>query len=270
MWIYSSQLTIFLVSAVTLVLLVWMATGRNPVGELRSTIRFFRWDARLLGALVAAVAMFVVDSIETYLEPWIGNHVTWDFTQQVGHAGLNLLLAIQRLEWPPLTHVMTFVYVIAFPLLMLSGLVVYSARDDWEAVKRLLTGYYLNYLVALPFYIFVPVKEAWAGNRGIHFLIPQIYPGFETQYRPYSGLDNCFPSLHTSLALTYALVAWRCGYRRLAIVLTIGAGLVMFSTLYLGIHWIPDMLAGAALAVLASGVLPAIAPATAQELPSER
>jgi membrane-associated phospholipid phosphatase len=219
---------------------------------------------------MAAVAMFVVDSVETHFEPWIGSHITWDFTQQLGHAGTNLLLAIQRLEWFPLTHVMTFIYVVAFPLFMLTGLVVYSAHGDWEAAKRLLTGYYLNYLVALPFYIFVPVKEAWAGGMGVRFLIPLIYPGFETQYRPYSGLDNCFPSLHTSLALTYALVAWRCGYRRLAIVLTIGAGLVMFSTLYLGIHWIPDMFAGAALAVLASGVLPAVAPAPAPELPSER
>jgi hypothetical protein len=175
MWIYSSQLTIFLASAAALLLLVWLATGRNPLGELRSTIRFFRWDARLLGALMAAVAMFVVDSVETHFEPWIGSHITWDFTQQLGHAGTNLLLAIQRLEWFPLTHVMTFIYVVAFPLFMLTGLVVYSAHGDWEAAKRLLTGYYLNYLVALPFYIFVPVKEAWAGNMGIRFLIPLIY-----------------------------------------------------------------------------------------------
>jgi len=109
--------------------------------------------------------------------------------------------------------------------------------------------------VALPFYILMPVKEAWAAAMGIRFLIPEVYPLFEAQYRPLSGLDNCFPSLHTSLALTFALVAWRSGYRRLGIVLSAAAGLVMISTLYLGVHWFLDMLVGVVLAVAASGYM---------------
>ncbi|HWI61267.1 MAG TPA: phosphatase PAP2 family protein, partial [Symbiobacteriaceae bacterium] len=161
-----------------------------------------------------------------------------------------------RFEWDPLTHSLTFVYIIVFPLLMLSSLVVYSARNDLESLKRLLTGYWLNYLVAVPFYIWMPVKEAWAGTAGVRFLIPVAYPAFEAEYRVYSALDNCFPSLHTSLAVTYALIAWRCGYRRLAIVLSVAAGLVMLSTLYLGVHWVPDLFAGVALATVASGWLP--------------
>jgi membrane-associated phospholipid phosphatase len=249
----------FAASAFSLAALLWLGTGRNPLGTLARAARFMWSDARFLGALIAAVAMFLVDSVETMLEPRLARIVPWDFTHQVAQYGSSLVHALQRLEWPPLTHVLAFVYVILFPMFMLSALVIYAVQRDWVAVKRHLKGYYVNYLVALPFYIFVPVREAWAAGEGIRALIPTVYPAFEVQYRPYSGLDNCFPSLHTSLALTYALVAWRNGYRRLAVCLTVGAVLVMLSTLYLGIHWVPDMLAGSVLAVVASGVLPGLA-----------
>lgn len=256
MWIYTSELTMGAASVVSLLLLVWVITGRNPVREVLSAGRRLLQDPRILGALVASVTMLLISSAETrWFEPIAHRMVPWDYTQLVAR-GTGLIHLLQRLEWDPLTHALTFVYIIVFPLLMLSSLVVYSARNDWETLKRLLTGYWLNYLVALPFYIWFPVKEAWAGTAGIRFLIPVAYPAFEAEYRVYSALDNCFPSLHTSLALTYALIAWRSGYRRLAMVLTVAAGLVMFSTLYLGVHWVPDLFAGVALAMVASGWLP--------------
>jgi membrane-associated phospholipid phosphatase len=259
MWLYASSWMMFAASALSLLLLLWMVTGRNPVQELGRAGKFMWVDARFLGALVAAFAMFAIDSVETMLEPKIARFVPWDFTHQIAQYGTGVVHALQRLQWPPLTHALTYVYVVLFPIFMLIAMVVYAANHDWVALKRHLKGYYLNYLVALPFYVFVPVREAWAAHAGIRFLIPTIYPGFEAQYRPYSGLDNCFPSLHTSLALTYALVAWRNGYKRLAAMLTAGAAATMLSTLYLGIHWVPDLLAGGVLAVLASGILPGIA-----------
>jgi len=262
MWLYASRWTIIAASAVSLLLLLWAATGRNPFVELFGALRNLWRDNRFRLALGAALALCLIDRAETSLDPHFTRMVPWDFTYEVSRVGADLLLALQRLEWAPLTHGLTFVYVILWTVFMLLSLIVYVSRNDWEALKRLLTAYMLNYAVALPFYAFVPVKEAWAANMGIRFLIPTVYPRFEVDVRPYSGLDNCFPSLHTSLALTYALVAWRNGYRRLAIVLTAGAGLVMLSTLYLGVHWVIDMAAGVLLAVAASGYLPSLAPTT--------
>ncbi len=237
--------------------LLWMATGRNPLITLRNAVLWLLREPRFRVGMLSVLAVLALNSLETRVEQSMNN--PWDFTPQVAQIGAGILLWLQRFEWAPLTHLLTYVYIVLFPLFGLASVAVYAARRDWDSLKRLFLGFCANYLVALPFYLLVPVNEAWAGGVGVRFLIPQVYPAFEAQYRPFSGLDNCFPSLHTSLALTYALVAWRNGYRRLALVLTAGAGLVMLSTLYLGVHWALDMFAGAALALLASGYVPALA-----------
>lgn len=264
MWIYSSQLSIVAVSVVTCLALLWLATRRNPLTIVWRAIRYVLSDHRALAVGAAAYGMLALNLLELRFEQLLARKVAWDFTHSVSQVGADLLRLLQRLEWAPLTHLLTFAYVILFTVLMIAALLVYAANRDLTALKNHVASFWINYLVALPFYLWFPVKEAWASGQSIQFLIPQIFPGFDQVIRPHSGLDNCFPSLHTSLALTYALVAWRQGYRRLAVVLSVGAGLVMLSTLYLGVHWILDMLAGTVLAVLASGYLTLPSPARAQ------
>lgn len=256
MWMYQSLYTMFAVSTLSLLVLVWLATGRNPVLTVYRAIGWLAREPRVHAGLLGILAVLVLNGIETRVEQRLTN--PWDYTPQVAQVGSSLLLWLQQLEWPPVTHALTFVYIILFPLFGVGSMLVYGARRDWDSLKRLLVGFGANYLAALPFYLLVPVNEAWAGGVGVRFLIPDVYPAFEAQYRGLSGLDNCFPSLHTSLALTYALVAWRTGYRRLAIILSAGAGLVMLSTLYLGVHWLLDLFAGTALALLASGYVPGL------------
>lgn len=246
--------------------LLWLATRQNPVAMTAKALHTLRHDPRALPLLLGVAGVLVMNSLESRLEGLSTTRVTWDFTADVAQFGTGLLLGLQRLEWAPATHALTFVYIFLFQVLGIGSVLVYAALKDWTSLKRLFYGFFINYLVALPFYLFVPVKEAWAGGVGVKFLIPSVYPLFESQYRLLSALDNCFPSLHTSLALTYALVAVRSGHAGLARLLCIGAGLVMLSTLYLGVHWPLDMLAGICLAAVASGSvpLPALRPARAQ------
>lgn len=217
MWLFSSLTTIPTASVITLLLIVWAATRANPLAQLWSALAGLVREPRALTGLVMVLALLAVNKLENQTEAHL--RLPWDLTDIAASLGTDLILL-----------------------------------RDWETLRRLFTGFALNYGIALPFYLLVPVKEAWAGDAGVRFLIPTVYPAFETQYRPLSGLDNCFPSLHTSLALTFALIAWQAGYRRLAGLLTLGAGLVMLSTLYLGVHWVPDMFAGMALALVAAGV----------------
>lgn len=264
MWIYSSPFTIGAISVVSCLVLLWLGTRRDPFTIIWRAIRYVLSDHKALALVALAYAMIAFNLLGTRMEARLAHKITWDFTHSISQVGTNFLHVLQRLEWAPLTHLLTFVYVILFTVLMLGAMLVYAANRDYAALKNHVISYWVNYLVALPFYFMFPVNEAWAGNQGIRFLIPEVFPAFEQVIRPHSGLDNCFPSLHTSLALTYALVAWRQGYRRLGTVLSVGAGLVMLSTLYLGVHWVLDMLAGTVLAVVASGYLTVPSTSTAE------
>lgn len=264
MSLYSSTTTIFAAGAVSLLLLIAIIGLENPFTYLRKALERLIRSGQWVWLSMALVLVLGSNWLELRLETRYSDVITWDYTNAAAEIGSGFLLALQRLEWAPLTHLLTYVYVIIFPLLGIASVLVYSRERDWESLRRLGLGLVINYAVALPFYLLFPVNEAWAGDAGIRFLIPSVFPGFETIYRPMSGLDNCFPSLHTSLALTYALVALQSSHRRLSAAIGAGAGLVMLSTLYLGVHWVVDMLAGVILAVGASGYLTSAITAWAQ------
>ena len=65
-----------------------------------------------------------------------------------------------------------------------------------------------------------------------------------------SGLDNCFPSLHTSMSVTLALIAVRSKSRLFGQIVSVCAGIIVFSIFYLGIHWFLDAVAGTLLALI--------------------
>ena len=70
----------------------------------------------------------------------------------------------------------------------------------------------------------------------------QISPFLIEGLRPLSGLNNCFPSFHCSLALTFALLLSESANRRLRRTMVVMTALVVASTLYLGFHWVLDVL----------------------------
>lgn len=242
-----------------MLVLIWVATGRNPIMSLLRCIWNICTNWRFLLGFLIIIAMIVMNSYETAWENSHGQVVPWDLTEAMAAVGGVLVQWIQRLQHPVLTHSLTFIYIILLPVFGFASIIIYAARKDLDSFRRLVIGLTINYMVAVPFYLLMPVKEAWALGPEIQNLIPLVYERFEIDYRPMSGLTHCFPSLHTSLSMTCALVAGRSGDRRMAWVFGVGTGLVVFSTLYLGIHWPIDLVAGAVLALAATGYVPSLA-----------
>jgi membrane-associated phospholipid phosphatase len=80
----------------------------------------------------------------------------------------------------------------------------------------------------------------------------EVFPKFNEVYRQFSGIDNCFPSLHTSISVSMAILGFRSGNKLWKIITMISAVIIVFSTLYFAIHWVSDMLAGLVLASVAT------------------
>jgi membrane-associated phospholipid phosphatase len=182
-----------------------------------------------------------------------------DFTSFIWHWEENRVAIFQRWMWMPLTWYLTWAYVIVFPALVPWGMAVL----DWLGQKRrlvsLLIAFIMNYVLVVPFYIFFPVQEchiwfknlAGDGHRMVTLRLDNIHPAIMTVLRPMSGADNCFPSFHTSLAVTLALFALASGRKRFAIAMNLMSLSIVFSTLYLGIHWLTDVAGGILVGVVA-------------------
>lgn len=197
----------------------------------------------LLFHFLGAASVLLINKLELLLKPALFPGL--DLTPTIKQWEGTWTPWIQHnLEHPLLTVVTTYVYVILFSVLLFVSLFIYHHEADRRSLYGLLYAIGLNYLLAIPFFIVIAVNESWTIHDEIRFLIPGIYPGFEEQYRHFSGLDNSFPSLHTSISITMAVLAWRSANRRLAVVCFTSAAIVLFGIVYLGIHWYLDLLAG--------------------------
>lgn len=253
MILFQSMSSVTIWSALTVTLLIWYGTSRQPFGAAYLFLRSLATSRKYLLFFVSMSAILMLNKNELKLERHFD--VSYDLTKALTgwegswHVGFQSFL---HSDW--LTAVCVFFYVVVFQSVMLASIGVYTADRNLKMYYSLCIALLLNYCVAVPFYLFVPVNEVWFAEPQVRFLMLDSFPAFEQAYRGLSGLDNCFPSLHTSISVTIALVASRSGNRRWIIFTWLNAGIIILSIFYLGIHWMTDMLAGCVLSVFAATI----------------
>ena len=158
---------------------------------------------------------------------------------------------LQSMATPELTAYFAFIYVYGYVFLLVFPLVAYFAISRPEPLRRTIVAYGANYVLGVLCYILFIAY----GPRNI--IIDQAEPLLYSQYSQYQFVTtavndetNVFPSLHTSMAVTAALLAWttREEYPLWVPVSAVLAVSVVISTMYLGIHWATDVIFGIALA----------------------
>jgi membrane-associated phospholipid phosphatase len=253
-WLSLTGIELVLTLGVSLVFFAVFAR-RSPLAVFRDGAGRLLFRAEYRRFFVWVVALPIIDIVETSFDDRITAKLGYQMTGWIHRMEGDWASVIQRLEWPPATFFFTFIYVIVLPVLLAAPIILAAAEERKALFRGLSLGLVINYIAGLPFYFFFPVKEMWAGNPGkVQLLMDRVSPLIMESYRANSALDNCFPSLHTSLALTVPLVIGRAGGPAMAVATWATAILVAFSTLYLGIHWASDVAAGALLAVLAAAI----------------
>jgi membrane-associated phospholipid phosphatase len=135
-------------------------------------------------------------------------------------------------------------YFVILPLICACVVWTLAHRKDLAPYQTVSLGVAINYLISLPFFLFFPVPERWAFPQSEAMLLSdKLSDRLIEIVRPISGLDNSFPSFHVSLT---TLVVTACFLFKVPLrwcILALGVTIVL-ATFVLGIHWIPDMLAG--------------------------
>lgn len=244
----------------TILLLVKLMVPRISLGAFFRPIPERLIETGYVLCLIAAFIISVADYIEAHFDARISGFIRKDYTPFVSRFGTHWVEQIQRHRSVFLTYLFTYTYVWVFPAIMFAVffVLVYDHRE--EVVQFLVASYFSNLLFVLPFYLFFPVNEVWVSDSHVRLLSNRISPLIMEHFRSISALDNCFPSFHTSLALLIALAAWRSGRTRVALVATFASLMVIASTLYLGIHWPLDILAGVVTALFCGSLSFSYAP----------
>jgi membrane-associated phospholipid phosphatase len=151
------------------------------------------------------------------------------------------------IAFPWLDRQMEWIYNYGFVL----SLWICLIRSFWtKSIKKMinyaLAGHVLQFPFILPFYNLVLLREVWWVKHQPDLLHRQ----FATQNDLLVSVANCFPSMHTSISFAMLLLALREKDRIFKYLMVFYCSSIIFSTLYLQIHWVLDVLAGMVFAFL--------------------
>jgi len=248
---FHSMTTVAWLSVLTVLLLVSVGTSSMPVSAARQFANNLLSSAKFFAHFAALIAILLLNKLELRMEALLTS--AFDYTELFQAWDRGFVGWIQRtLHAPWMTDGLSYMYLVVFHSLLAASLILYGSKPDKRLYYATCYAVMLNYGLAIPFFLFFPVQEVWVLEPAVHLRLLDVFPRFEHEYRLLSGIDNCFPSLHTSISVTLAVLALRSGIARWAWLCAVSAVAIVFSIFYLGIHWFADMAGGIALGMFAA------------------
>lgn len=167
------------------------------------------------------------------------------------------------LRAPALDVAMVAVHASHFAYFLAVGALVWRVRPDafWQ-YRRVLLAVMAGGLAG---YAAAPTAPPWMAaelgalppvahvKAGVYSAVPALFAAFDTN--PVAAM----PSLHAAFPVACAVLVWRLVSRRAGALAWAYVALVSFASIYLGEHYVVDLVAGGALAV-ASLALPHVPP----------
>lgn len=224
--------------------------GRQRLRTLAAELRpRLRESAPYLGGLAVVLLLNSVIRNAAGELSWL---IGWNITAQLEAIEGGFVTLVQSTQTELLTTYFAYLYIYGYVVLLVFPLFAYLALDDRQRFRQLVAAYGLNYLLGLGCYILFIAY----GPRNVHLAENLLYgpfPHFEFLTTEVNSPTNVFPSLHTSLSATAAIFALKTHgeYPRWTPIAVWLAGSIILSTMYLGVHWATDVVAGLVLAATA-------------------
>ena len=197
--------------------------------------------------VLAAAVVYGLMQAQFPVQRELNLFVNYDCTHYIEHIEGGAIAVFQNCMHPALTYLMTFVYLVVFSSIMIFTFLVLAYTEQISALKHFSLVFILDYLIAFPFYLLFPVKVTGYALSGVQPLMYELHPMIYEGITTVDPLDNCFPSLHVALVFSALLISHTTDLRRYTTFLTLAFPMIVFATLYLGVHWIADIVAGMAL-----------------------
>ncbi|WP_458210679.1 phosphatase PAP2 family protein [Haladaptatus sp. NG-SE-30] len=216
-------------------------------GHFRERIR------ALLPHFGLLIVVLAVNNVAREYGPELSWIIGWNITGLIHAVEGDFVGTVQSVATPELTAYFSFMYIYGYVFLLVFPFVAYFALPEERPLKETTIAYALNYGLGLVCYILFI-------SYGPRNLIPDVvapllystYPQSQILTGEVNANTNVFPSLHTSLSVSVALLAYRTreAYPRWTLVAIPTAASIVVATMYLGIHWGTDVLAGILLGIV--------------------
>lgn len=224
--------------------------GRDGLSNLLWNVR--HRPREVAGPVGLVVGVLVLNKFVRDVAPEVSLLIDWNVTGLIYRIEGPFVAHLQSVATPWLTAYFSVIYLSGYVFLLVFPFLAYASLEDLDPLKRTAVSFAANYSLGLLLYaLFVSYGPRNLLPEAVEPLLYSTYPQSQLLVSQVNTNTNVFPSLHTSLSVTVALLAWqtRQQYPRWTVIAVPVAASVVLSTMYLGIHWAVDVLAGAAMAV---------------------
>ena len=153
---------------------------------------------------------------------------------------------------------LTHFYVMGFMTATFASFVYPIYFDDRYMADRVSLSMFWVYILAIPFYLFLNVRVTGDYIEGMDTIAYDLTPEIHNWFNRIDPFTNGMPSLHIGLpfAIWLSMHKWDEDgrWRKFKAFLVAFIALTSFAIIYLGIHWIVDIIGGMAVAILAVNV----------------
>ena len=161
----------------------------------------------------------------------------------------------QELRNAALDQMLTHFYVMGFMTATFASFLYPIYFDDRHMADRVSLSMFWVYIIAIPFFLFFNVGVTGGHIPAMQTIAYDLTPEIHNWFTRIDPFSNGMPSLHIGLPFAIWLTMQRWdedgrweNYRNFLIVFML---VTAFSIIYLGIHWIVDIIGGMAVAILA-------------------
>ncbi|WML36128.1 phosphatase PAP2 family protein [Clostridium sp. OS1-26] len=208
-----------------------------------------RKDVKWIPYLLLAVPFIMFLSyINVHGYEFWGKMLSWQMSKNIvvdlnpifSKIPLNDAAFVRAYKSETLTWILRMVYNNGFVLPILLPIYRAAISKDFKKMLRYgLSGHIVQVFLITPFYLTFHLQEVWYVLGHPDGLARNMTPAQA------AGVAlNCFPSMHTSIAFAAFLLVMREKNKLFKYVWGFFCLSVVFSTMYLEIHWVIDVLAG--------------------------
>ena len=201
--------------------------------------------------ILAILSKFLVDNIDRSL--MVKEQL--DMTELIFLIeGKSVLFFQETLRHNILDFLLTHFYIIGLMTTTFCTFIFPLYFDDRKMANRVSTSILWSYFLAVPFFLFFNVRVTGDYITEMESIAYNLSPEINSWFRTIDTFSNGMPSLHVALPLSAYLTLrnWnKKEWNKFQNFLLVMISLTIFSILYLGIHWILDIIAGFIIAMLA-------------------
>lgn len=243
------QIWLIIIGLIQIILFVKAVIFLSPKKIYKKTIKeyygLFKKNIIPIAIILCVVIFHLVEV--KLIDPITTEMVGTDFAPTIKSLEGNIIASFSQYWTPIVVSFFVLMYIAVYPFILWFSPLYFLIADEKKAMKTLAYGLLLIYIVALPFYLFLPITNVYVFNN-LGSALESTIPTVENFFYAVTTENNCLPSLHTAMTIMIAYSMSLTKNKKLTYLTYFIMITVIIAIIYLAIHWIVDIVTGALLA----------------------